>query len=152
MNGDKKLIPLIFSHGLAGQRTAYSGLCKDLASHGYLVIAPSHFDGTAQICKKKDGTTKFWTSEQPHNSIEFRRENLAQRVSEIQNIVDDIFEAKFCSETLGFGNSVDLDLESLIMSGHSFGGMTAIQTAHDEPRVKYLAAWDPWLWCVHEDV
>ena len=37
------LLPVIvFSHGLAGMRTVYTGMCCDLASHGYVVAAVEH--------------------------------------------------------------------------------------------------------------
>ena len=44
--GEQKLRPIIFSHGLAGSKRLYIGLMKDLASHGYLVLAVDHQDGT----------------------------------------------------------------------------------------------------------
>lgn len=40
----KKLIPLIFCHGISSNRTMHSGLCKDMASHGYIVFALDHED------------------------------------------------------------------------------------------------------------
>jgi platelet-activating factor acetylhydrolase len=40
---------LVFSHGLAGSRNAYSHICGSLASHGLVVIAPDHRDGSAPI-------------------------------------------------------------------------------------------------------
>jgi len=75
-SGEQKIIPVVFCHGMAGSRTAYSGSCKDLASHGYLVVTLSHFDGTANYSKKRNGEEKMWSSFQPHDDIEFRRSNI----------------------------------------------------------------------------
>ncbi|KAF2483720.1 platelet-activating factor acetylhydrolase [Neohortaea acidophila] len=38
-----------FSHGLAGSRNAYSYICGDLASHGMIVIAMDHRDGSSPV-------------------------------------------------------------------------------------------------------
>jgi platelet-activating factor acetylhydrolase len=37
----------IFSHGLGGMRTAYSGLCGNLASKGFLVVGIEFRDNSA---------------------------------------------------------------------------------------------------------
>ena len=44
-------------------------------------------------------------------------------------------------------------MSNLIVSGHSFGGMTALETAKLEPeRVKACLTMDPWLYCRHEAI
>ncbi|KAF3032057.1 hypothetical protein E8E12_001807 [Didymella heteroderae] len=40
---------MVFSHGLGGSRNAYSHICGSLASHGIVVVAPDHRDGSAPI-------------------------------------------------------------------------------------------------------
>ncbi|KAJ4316230.1 hypothetical protein N0V94_005578, partial [Neodidymelliopsis sp. IMI 364377] len=40
---------MMFSHGLGGSRNAYSHICGSLASHGIVVIAPDHRDGSSPI-------------------------------------------------------------------------------------------------------
>lgn len=46
-----RLPVVIFSHGLGGNRAVYSIICSELASHGYVVFALEHADGTASCCK-----------------------------------------------------------------------------------------------------
>ena len=58
----KKLIPIIFSHGLTCNRTSLSGLCRDFASHGYIVLALDHHDGTAYFSRKANGEELYWSS------------------------------------------------------------------------------------------
>jgi len=98
-----KITPLVFCHGLAGSRTAYSGICRDLASHGFIVFTMSHFDGTANYSKKKSGHELYWSSEVPHRDIEYRRSQLQIRKREVTFLLDDILTSKFLHETLGFG-------------------------------------------------
>ncbi|KAL9614217.1 MAG: hypothetical protein Q9167_001305 [Letrouitia subvulpina] len=40
---------MVFSHGLGGSKNAYSHLLGSLASHGMVVVAPDHRDGSAPI-------------------------------------------------------------------------------------------------------
>ena len=45
-HGRKAIRPLIFSHGLGASDWIYTQLCKEYASHGYLVLMIQHQDGS----------------------------------------------------------------------------------------------------------
>lgn len=49
---------MIFSHGLGGSRNAYSHVAGSIASHGVIVIAPEHRDGSTPISFIRDPATK----------------------------------------------------------------------------------------------
>ena len=42
LNTDQKWPLIVFSHGLGCARFTYSQICYDLASYGFMVIAPEH--------------------------------------------------------------------------------------------------------------
>ena len=43
---------VIFSHGLFGSMELYSTICREIASHGFVVVAPEHEDSSASYAEK----------------------------------------------------------------------------------------------------
>jgi predicted dienelactone hydrolase len=150
--GERKIVPIVFLHGLCGTRTTYSQSCRDFASHGYMVLTLSHFDGTASYSRKKNGEERYWTSNVPHLDIEYRRSQIKTRKDEVEQLIDDIFTGGFLQDTLNFEANAQLDLERMVISGHSFGGVNAIECAYSDTRIKYLLTLDPWVWIIHEAI
>lgn len=70
----KPLIPIIFSHGLSSNRTLHSGTCKDLASHGYIVLIMDHRDGTSSYYETKDGKGYYYDNSKKLHDLEMRQD------------------------------------------------------------------------------
>ena len=77
---------MIFSHGLASQRMALSGICRELASYGMFVVVINHNDesceftlGPEEETTQEDGTKQterkpiHFNTEFEDSYMEFRR-------------------------------------------------------------------------------
>ena len=63
VKGYKKMVPIVFSPGIMGMRTLSSNIWRNLASHGWIVYAIEHTDGTAWYYNNPS------SDEMPHNFI-----------------------------------------------------------------------------------
>ncbi|KAF2006707.1 hypothetical protein P154DRAFT_223049 [Amniculicola lignicola CBS 123094] len=142
---------MIFSHGLGGSRNAYSHLVGSLASHGIVVIAPDHRDGSAPISfvhTQKGKLKKIEYRRVAHKAstevYEARDEQLKIRLWELglihdallklddgatmKNVADN--QVKDGGDPLlkSFSHKFSVrEPGSIAFSGHSFGAVTMVQ-------------------------
>jgi predicted dienelactone hydrolase len=103
---------IVFSHGLLGSKDGYQPLVEHWASHGYIVIQPTHYDSAAHrkptLTELRDLTPLFvgWES----------------RPDDIIFILDSLTEIE--KHVAHFGST--FDRSRIGMGGHSFGSHTAM--------------------------
>lgn len=135
---------IVFSHGMGCSRFAYSRICTDLSSHGFVVAATEHRDASAAISFTMEAGKKVWI---PHRRISeeekeysVRNQQLNHRVSEIMRTLD-VLEAlqrgDLVENVLEDGHHFEpgmfagkLDVERPVLAGHSYGGATTLVSPH----------------------
>ena len=139
------LVPVIFSHALMNQGVKYSGHLAELVSQGYIVFAIDHLDGSCGYTELQERTQKPFQTQFEYYDLNARKEQSKKREKEIEHLIDDIFEEGFLQNGLQFPGNVQLDKSKLIVSGHHFGGATAIGAAAKDKRIKMCLPLDPWF-------
>lgn len=149
---------VIFSHGLYGNRLCYSALTTMLASYGFIVACIEHRDGSASLTWRPDSNgTQCWIPyDSREESFSFRNEQVNIRASECISLLDCLL---FINENSSFqslnGHRINqltgkIDIDKLIIMGHSFGGATCVTSLAREPRFHLGLAIDVWMFPVHE--
>ena len=142
---------MIFSHGLGGTRNAYSHLLGSLSSHGVVVVAPEHRDGSAPLTHIHDtagsGGRPIQYQSISHKQtpeVEEQRDNqLRIRLWELGLVHEALLKmdraepiSNFAAEELSnaagglvmFSSTLDVHTPGKISwSGHSFGASTIVQ-------------------------
>lgn len=144
---------MIFSHGLGGNRNAYSSLAGSLASHGLVVVCPEHRDGSAvaAFVRIPEEQNRYFIHNTrrvvPYERIaheatpeiyKSREAQLRIRLWELGLIHDAILKIDLGQALLNLNKSTpSLDLftgkmavhepGSIIFGGHSFGSATVVQ-------------------------
>lgn len=151
---NKRWPTMIFSHGLGGNRNAYSHIAGSMASHGVVVICPEHRDGSAVTSFVRDPTAqnKFFAKNKnvipyikiPHDQTrevwDARNQQLKVRLWELGLIHEAILDIDSGSNINNLNTSTPptclsqlvskLHVQepgSIIFSGHSFGAATMVQ-------------------------
>lgn len=108
---------VVFSHGMGGSSGAFASLSECLASHGYVVVHPTHSDSVSlgTRAERRERARKLWSD--PAGSV--AGVDLPDRVADVKFILDsiDAIEAELGAPGL-------VDREHLGMAGHSAGAMT----------------------------
>lgn len=160
-----KLPVVLVTHGLTLSKHQCSYISYEIASHGYLVAALDHRDGSASqslYVDPNNGEVKTVVYDSTYDlksSVveEGRYAQLEQRREDITRLLD-------CVEQLNTGQlknilTPDFDLQQFVGSvdaercalvGHSFGGATVVACLDDE-RVKAGVSLDAWMGVLRND-
>ena len=125
---DGKFPVLIFSHGNRGTRTQNTFWCDFLASRGYVIVSADH-TGNAMVTIL-NGKPVLYQNEGREQSWKDRPKDMSFLLDQMTlwaNGADSRFAGK-------------LDLSKVAATGMSFGSMTAIRVADEDPRFKAVLA------------
>ncbi|KAA6419127.1 MAG: Platelet-activating factor acetylhydrolase [Trebouxia sp. A1-2] len=143
---------VIFSHGIGGNRIAYSAIICSLVRQGYVVFSVEHADGTASAAQLAYGAGwlyyKGWGSEE-------------NRMAQTRFRIGEVLTAYKLLTSMSRGEPVQglklsgglnhssllkgkLDVEAVALAGHSYGGATVTALCSQEPAFKCTVALDPW--------
>ncbi|KAM8777462.1 LOW QUALITY PROTEIN: platelet-activating factor acetylhydrolase [Rhynchonycteris naso] len=158
---------IIFSHGLGGFRTIYSAIGIELASHGFIVAAVEHRDGSASAtyyfndqAAAEEGNKSwlyFKPLEQGEEEKQLRNAQVRQRAKECSQALDVILSGKPVKNVLDLEFDMQplkdsIDRNKIAVIGHSFGGATVIQALNDDRRFRCGIALDAWMLPLDDDV
>lgn len=144
---------MMFSHGLGGSRNAYSHICGSLASHGIVVVAPDHRDGSSPLSihntpgeKEKIRRVDYkHIAHKPSPEVyQARDAQLRVRLWElglihdallkidtgrqIKNVAQDQPKSNGMDRLRMFSNLLNVhEPGAIIFAGHSFGACTMVQ-------------------------
>lgn len=115
---------VIYSVGVAASRQWASQVAEELASHGYVVMAPDHPD--------------CWATQFPDGRyLRGGNHDVAGRLKDMTFLADELARINQ-GDPLFAGR---LDLDRIAVSGQSAGGMV-VETCRSDVRVKCAAIWD----------
>lgn len=130
---------VIMRAGGGALTTDFTTLAEDLASHGYVVVGFDAPYRTFVVVLPGNRVIARPPANDPENLPGDQAKGLVNRLLPMWTS-----DTKFVVRQLEHLNTADpsgkftgrLDLERLGMFGHSFGGATALQFCHDDPRCK----------------
>lgn len=173
---NEKFPVVLFSHGLGGCMEMYTLLCQEIASHGYIVIAVEHGDGSGAYAENNKGEPIYYKrpDDSPYSRskvVNFRRDFLEHRVEELETVLSAIGSYSEPPSAQA-GSSTNLDVhestgsvlskalravdttKGLHLLGHSFGGATMVKFQQDSKSGRTfdsLSVLDCWAFSLSQD-
>ncbi|MEV7026329.1 esterase, partial [Kitasatospora sp. NPDC093558] len=130
---------VLYSAGFGDPRTWGTGLVEDLASRGYVVVTVDHpYDASEVAFPDGDLATSVFPALMAQPGLDLGavlRKTLQTRVDDTRFVLDQLAGLRY-DDHLPPGLAASLDLDRIGMVGHSGGGSAALQTMHDDPRLK----------------
>jgi platelet-activating factor acetylhydrolase len=139
--GLAKMQPVIFSHGLTGQRNTYSALFMEMASCGYCVFSISHNDRSADYTP----SVGLYDVSAPIYTYDVKRMQVTIREHEVQSFANEVTKSGFLGTIAPEWSKSSLT-DQLVLMGHSFGGITVYGAAKDCRQAKAIIGIDPWFY------
>ena len=139
-----KLPLILMSHGMGGSWDFYAQICCNLASFGLIVVMVEHNDGSASHCKLPSGSDFFYVYQHIHDengqfergwsrdhTIEFRGSQTDRRVIKMIDVYQYLYSDESQENDIKLYAKIrpNIDFKHLFVTGHSFGGITAVFTA-----------------------
>ncbi len=131
----QKLWPVVlFLTGNVASRAFYTSLVTGLAGHGYVVLAIDH-PYEAMMTQLADGTIattiENHSNDEP-NLLQFMERRLNTRIADITFVVNQLRNPKAAPDPF----LAALDLNRMVIAGHSLGGATAAVAMASDSRFK----------------
>lgn len=164
----------LFSHGLGGSLAAYTLLCMDAASHGRVVAAVEHHDGSAVAAFKGAAREEIpyrrYDAAADGSEWEFRNRMLNTRLDDLDAMLAAVRAAAApggaplepltpATQSASPQQAVEwtglIDFDDVQVVGHSFGGATAVGWAlrhGGAPWLRRVLALDAWLFALDKRV
>jgi pimeloyl-ACP methyl ester carboxylesterase len=138
---------LIFSHGLTGIGEEHASLFAAHAQRGFIVVAPTHCDGSAALSKAGTADVYYTHPDMKNYDRNFRLEQVQRRAEEIHALRRFVFgEGRQAAGLLG-----DIcratDPERVVLGGFSYGAATASHVAAASADAEYrgIVLLDGWF-------
>ncbi|MFZ2874779.1 MAG: hypothetical protein WAZ94_09890 [Phycisphaerales bacterium] len=106
---------VLFSHGMGGSSDAFAGLSEHLASHGYIVVHPTHGDSVALQPDRSEAVRGMLRDPKAYRA----RVDPVGRVDDLKFLIDKVGEIEAESGMRG-----RIDADRIGVAGHSAGAMT----------------------------